>query len=129
MAALVQDETLLRGDTNILVVTVTNLPSGGLAAYGAIAFTAKRDKSDADASAVISLSLASGVVITTSGNATTDGVLTITIPAASTATLPAYDALLAYDVQLIDTTTTPHTVHTVAQGTLTVTADITQAVL
>lgn len=127
MAALVQDETLLRGDTNVLVVTVTNLPSGGLGAYGAIAFTAKRDISDSDAAAFISLSLASGVVITTNGGTGVDGVLTITIPAASTATLPFYDTQLAYDVQVTDTTTTPHTVHTVAQGVLTVTADVTQA--
>lgn len=127
MSALSADLTILRGDTNVLTVTVTALGSSGLSQYGAIAFTAKRDKSDADASAFISLSLASGVVITTNGNTTTDGVLTITIPAASTATLPAYDVLLAYDVQLIDTTTNPHTVHTVAQGILTVTADVTQS--
>lgn len=128
MSALTADLTILRGDTNVLTVTVTALGSSGLSQYGAIAFTAKRDKSDSDASAFISLSAPSnGVVITTNGNATTDGVLTITIPAASTATLPAYDVLLSYDVQLIDTTTTPHTVHTVAQGTLTVTADVTQA--
>ncbi len=128
MSALQADVTLLRGDTNTLTVTVTNLPSGGLAAYAEIVFTAKRDISDADASAFIHLTLASGVTITTNGNATTDGVLTITIPAATTATLPAYDTLLAYDVQVTDTTTNPATVHTVAQGTLTVTADVTQAV-
>ncbi len=127
MAALAADLTLLRGDTIVLTVPVTNLPAGGLTAYAKIAFTAKRDKSDSDANAFISLSAPSnGVTITTNGNATTNGVLTITIPAASTASLPAYDTLLSYDVQVTDTTTNPATVHTVAQGTLTVAADVTQ---
>ncbi len=129
MAALTADLTVLRGDTTALVVTVTNLPAGGLAAYAKIAFTAKRDKSDSDATAFISLSLAGGgVVITTNGNATTDGVLTITLPAASTASLPSAQTALSYDVQVTDTTTIPPTVHTVAQGTLTVSADVTQSI-
>lgn len=126
MTALTADLTILRGDTNVLTVTVTSLGASGLNQYSAIAFTAKRSRVDADADAVIALSLGAGVTITTVGNATTDGVLTVTIPASVTASLPGYDTRLSYDVQLIDTTTTPHTVHTVAQGALTVSADVTR---
>ena len=128
MTALQADVTILRGDTQPLVVTVTNLPAGGLAAYAKIQCTLKRDVNDPDASAFLVLTLATGgVVITTIGNATTNGVLTITIPAASTASLPSASTRLPYDVQVIDTGPTPPAVHTVAQGTLIVTADVTEA--
>jgi hypothetical protein len=128
MSALQQDVTIERGDSQQLVVTVTNLPSGGLAAYSKIWFTAKRDYSDSDAAAFLSLTLASGVVITTNGNATTDGVLTITIPASATASLPSAQTVLRYDVQVLDGTQNPVQPHTVAQGALTVAVDVTQSI-
>ena len=124
------DLTIERGDYQPLVFAgITNLPSSGLAAYGVIQFTAKRDLTDADAAALIRHSLADGgVVVTTNGNTTTPGVLTVGIQATDTSVLASHETRLRYDVQVIDETQTPPRPYTIAEGNLTVSADVTQAV-
>lgn len=117
--------TMVRGDTDALAFSVSGLGSSGLSAYNDIRFSAKRDLADADASAIITKSLASGVSITTVGNATTPGVLSVAIAPADTQALPAgYAVALTYDVRVYDA---GGEAFTVAQGTLTVTPTATQA--
>ena len=125
MSAVTTDLTIVRGDTDALSITVGNLGASGLAAFSDARFTAKRDLGDADTSAVITKTLASGITVTTNGNATTNGVLSVAIAPADTATLPAgYAVALAYDVRLYDVA---GDAYTVAQGILTVTPTATQA--
>lgn len=126
MSAVTTNLTLVRGDTDALTVTVGNLGASGLNAFSDVRFTAKRDASDADSAAIISKVLGAGITITTVGNATTDGVLSIAIaPADTTTTLPAgYTVTLVYDVRLYDAS---GDAYTVAQGVITVSPTATQA--
>jgi hypothetical protein len=59
----------------------------------------------------------------TLGDADTDGVITCTIDHADTSTLPDYDSILLYDVQVEDS---DGNVTTVANGNLTVKVDVTR---
>lgn len=125
MAAVTSNLSLVRGDSTTLTITVANLGASGLNAFDDVRFTAKRDVGDADAIAIISKRLASGITITTDGNATTDGVLSVAIAPADTSGLPAgYTVALAYDVRLYDAA---GDAYTVAQGMLTVMPTATQA--
>jgi hypothetical protein len=126
--ALEHDFTLDRGDTSFLVFSsITNLPAGGLNTYGALVFTAKRTKEDADGSAFVQKTKGSGVSVTVNGNASTPGTLTVQLDAADLATLPARETTLFYDVQVTDSTQSPHRIYTLAKGKLVVDADVTQA--
>jgi hypothetical protein len=126
--ALEHDFTLDRGDTSFLVFSsITNLPAGGLNAFGAIVFTAKRSKAESDAAAFAQKTKASGVSVTVNGNASTPGTLTVQLDAADLATLPARETTLFYDLQVTDSTQSPHRIYTLAKGKLVVDADVTQA--
>lgn len=125
--ALHQDLTILRVNTEPLTATITSLPAAGLGAYGTIRFRAKRDLSDADADALFALTVGAGITITTNGDTTTNGVLSIEIPAADTLSLPNSETTLWYDLTAYDETVNPVKPHTLAYGTLTVTAHATQA--
>ena len=125
MAVLIRDQTIARGRTETLLIVVGTLGVTGLAANTDARFTAKRDLGDADSLAIISKRLGSGVTVTTTGDATTNGVLSVAIAPADTAALPAgYAVALPYDVTLYDTLGDEYTV---ASGTLTVTPSATQA--
>lgn len=125
MTAVESNLSLTRGDSDTLSITVGNLGANGLSAFTDARFTAKRDLSDPDAGAIISKSLSSGITVTTNGNATTNGVLSVAIAPADTAALPAgYTVALSYDVRLYDVA---GDAYTVAQGVLTVTPTATQA--
>lgn len=125
MASVTTNLSMIRGDTSVFTVTVGSLGASGLGAFNDIRFTVKRDASDADASAVISKTLASGISVTTVGNATTNGVLSVAIAPADTQTLPTgYTVALSYDVRLYDVA---GDAYTVAQGVLTVSPTATQA--
>ena len=125
MSSVTTDLTLIRGDTAALTVAVGSLGASGLNAFTDIRFTAKRDVGDPDTSAIILKTLATGITITTVGNATTDGVLTVAIAPADTQTLPvSYAVALSYDVRLYDS---GGDAYTVAQGVLTVSPTATQA--
>ena len=125
MTVLISDQTITRARTATLLITVGSLGASGLAAFSDARFTAKRDLGDADALAIISKSLASGITITTVGNATTNGVLSVALAPADTSALPAgYAVALQYDVTLYDAAGDEYTV---ASGTLTVTPSATQA--
>lgn len=122
------DLAIKRGDTTRYSVPVTRLPATGLAEYEKIQLTAKHDRDDADADAVIQHSLADGgVSISVAGNLTSDGILVLTFFPNDTAALPGHEVQLPYDVQLIDTSVNPADVHTILEGTLIVAADVTQA--
>ena len=117
--------TMVRGDTEAFAFSVSGLGSSGLNAYNDIRFSAKRDVTDADGAAIIAKSLSSGIVVTTPGNASTPGVLTVSLAPADTQALPtAYARTLTYDVRVYDAS---GDAYTVAQGTLMVTPTATQA--
>lgn len=83
--------TIEHNTTAPLVVTIPwqNLTASGLSGYTAIWFIAKYSLLDLDASAPISKTLGSGIVVTTAGdNTSVNGVITITIAAADTASMP-----------------------------------------
>ena len=125
MSAVVSDQSIDRNATTALNITVTNLGANGLAAFSNARFTAKRDLSDPDASAIISKQLGSGITITTNGGVGVDGVLSVAITQADTAALPTgYAVALVYDVRLYDAAGDGYPV---ATGTLTVTPTATQA--
>lgn len=117
--------SMTRHTTALFDTTVSNLGSGGLTGYTAW-FTAKRDAADPDSAAVFQKTINSGVAITTTGNATTPGVLTTTVTPADTASLPTgYAVVLVYDVKVKDGSGVETTVDS---GTITVKADVTQAI-
>ncbi|MGZ6360764.1 MAG: hypothetical protein ACXWP0_03685 [Ktedonobacterales bacterium] len=118
--------SMTRGNTALFQTTVANLGSGGLTGFSAW-FTAKRDASDADSAAVFQKTiLAGGIAITTNGGTGVNGVLTTTVAPVDTETLPTgYSVLLVYDVKVKDTSGVETTVDS---GTITVKADVTQAV-
>jgi hypothetical protein len=126
---LEHDFDILRGDAAVLTFSaITNLPAGGLSAYSAIVFTAKRDVEDTDADAQIQKTLGSGVTITTNGSDTTPGALTVLLDADDTSGLPSHEVRLPYDVQVMDGGQSPPRPYTVAGGFLIVSADVTRAI-
>lgn len=113
--------SMTRGDSATFQVSISGLTSSGLTGC-TLYFTAKKDISDSDASAQFQKSnTGGGITVTQAGNATQAGIATVTVVPADTNTLPSYQSVLQWDCTLIDTSGT-HT--TVAQGTLTVTADV-----
>lgn len=125
MSSVTTNLSLIHGRTAVLTVIVGSLGASGLNAYSAMRFSAKRDVSDADVAAVISKTLGAGITITTVGDATTNGVLSIALAPADTSTLPAgYTSTLQYDVSLYDAA---GDAYTVADGVITVSPTATQA--
>lgn len=125
MSLVTVNLTVVWGRTAALIFTFTNLGSSGLNAFNDIRFTAKYDTGDADVNAVLSKTLASGITITTVGNATTNGVIQVALAPADTSVLPtAYASNLTYDVSVYDGVGDAYTTH---QGTLTVQSTATNA--
>lgn len=127
MAAPIANVAINRGDSVSLTLTVTwpaGSPDTNLNDY-AIKFTAKNSPMDADAKAIFQLTTGGGG-INVSNNTQAD----IQIPASATVALactpPNYTALFYYDVQIIGPDVKPHTV---VQGLLTVSGDITKAIV
>jgi hypothetical protein len=110
-----------RGDTKIVQLTINNLPVTGFTGYSAW-FTAKNQVSDTDATAVIKKIPVDFTTIVV-GSDVVAAVITCKIVPADTNALPDYDVQLAYDAQVEDGS---GNVTTVADGTLTVKADITR---
>jgi hypothetical protein len=102
-APATQSVYIQHNNTATLVVTVaaSTLGASGLSGYINIWFTAKWSLTDPDANAAIQKTLGSGVVITTPGSNTVNGVVTITLSAADTAALPISPSnqTLNFDVQ------------------------------
>lgn len=124
---------MTRGNTAIFQTTVHYLTSSGLSGYSAW-FTAKRDAADADSAAVFQKTIGVGIQ---AGSPVADSgayagyyyaVLTTTVAPADTQALTSGLAhALVYDVKVKDAST-PAVETTVDSGTLTVLADVTQAV-
>lgn len=113
---------MVRGDTRTVTETVgpAGLDVNGIAGWS-FWLTAKYDPNDADVNAVFQKVPADWALQST-GNATTAGVTLCTIQPADTASLPAYEVSLFYDVQAKDTN---GNIFTIDNGTLTVSADVT----
>lgn len=117
---------MTRTTTALFDTSVAPLSSSGLTGYSAW-FTAKRDAADADSAAIFQKTIAAGgIAVTTNGNATTAGVLTTTVTPTDTAALATgYSHTLVYDVRVKDGSGVESIVDS---GTITVSADVTQAV-
>lgn len=117
--------TMTRTTTALFDTSISPLSSSGLTGYAAW-FTAKVDAADADSAAVFQKTIAGGgIQITTTGNATTAGVLTTTVLPADTASLATgYTHTLVYDVRVKDGSGVETIVDS---GTISVAADVTQA--
>jgi hypothetical protein len=125
------DLSMTRGNTALFDTTVHFLQAGGLTGYSAW-FTAKRDAADPDAGAVFQKQIGSGmsagspVAGTGAYAGFYDAVLTTTVVPANTESLPTgYAHTLVWDVKVKDGSGIETTVDS---GTLTVLADVTQAV-
>ena len=103
---------MYRGDDRVLTITATASLTGS-----EVAFTAKRNRRDADADAVIRKSTGAGSVSVDGATAS------VTIDAADTDELDP--VALYWDVQVIDSS---DKVRTVASGRLAVLADVTREV-
>lgn len=93
--------SMFKGDTS-LVITVPSsvLGASGLSAYSSIWWTAKLDWSNADTDTdSIQKTLSGGLVVTTAGSNTVNGVLTATLLDADTSGLPDNAISLVYDVR------------------------------
>ncbi len=118
------DLTMYRGDTKTVQETIgpTGLDSNGIAGWS-FWFTAKYDPSESDAAAAIKR-VPNDWTVQEAGNATTAGVVVTTLTPATTASLPPYTVVLAYDVQCKD----DHgNIFTLDAGTLTILPDVTIA--
>lgn len=114
--------SMTRGDSATFQVSISGLTSSGLTGC-TLYFTAKRDISDTDANAQFQKSTTGGgITVTQAGNATTPGIANVALVPADTSSLAAYVVVLQWDCALVDASGN-HT--TVAQGTLTVTPDVT----
>lgn len=121
--------SMFRGDGKTFVFTLSITENGvtrpltpsELTAV-TVKFTAKRNAANPDADAVIALSNApgGGVVVDTANSKAT-----VTIPPASTATLPTFMAALVYDLQV--TAQADGIPHTLVVDQLSVNADVTRA--
>lgn len=115
---------MIRGDTASFTAPVVR-SSAPLDVTGAIFwFTAKKNHLDPDNAAIIRCSLGDGITVNAPASA---GILTITIAAAKTAGIPSGPPLvLVWDLQMLEAS---GTVTTVANGTLTVYMDVTNAII
>lgn len=124
--------SMTRGNSAIFDTSVHYLSSSGLTGYSAW-FTAKRDAADPDSAAVFQKTLAGGGISAGSPSADSGpyagyyvATLSTTVLPADTESLPAgYATVLVYDVKVKDGSDSGATVDS---GTLTVAADVTQAV-
>lgn len=116
-----QNLALTRGDTNRIDATVTieDVPLN-ISAYD-IWCTAKYDKADTDAQALFQVTKAAGAIVVTGTNS---NVAQITIAASLTSALTS-DVRVFYDVQI---KSAGGQITTVAEGTMTISRDVTRAV-
>jgi hypothetical protein len=116
--------TMSHGDTRVIQTTINNLTSSGLTSC-TFWLTCKRAATDPDSAAIFQ-KLNASFTVDAVGNLTTPGVIHCTIAPADTATLAEYGVALVYDVQMKDST---GNIYTVDSGTLTLTPDVTQAIV
>lgn len=93
--------SMLRGDTTKWQFTITDPNSAGYSqtlAGATVYFTAKRDRTDADASAVFSKT----ATITQVGSVSTPGIVSVQLAQADTSSLPSYDTALHWEVTVVD---------------------------
>ena len=110
-----------RGDTASFTTTILDGNDAPLDLTGkTLAFTAKRDKADAQADAIIAKTTGAGITHATQSELTL-GQATITILPDDTEDLPTYSVALDYDIELTNGADT----YTTEAGTLTVSADVT----
>jgi hypothetical protein len=127
--------TAKRGDTNRYTTTITRSGAGVDLTNAALTFTVKRRKSDADVDALIQKSVASGALDSSLGmvkatqSGATLGEVTTTIAAGDTDDLTAESTVLYYDIQMIEGSGSSAVVTTVDEGTFTVSADVTRAIV
>ena len=118
------DYSLPRGDSLPLYITVTDQARKPIdISLAKLWMTAKRQYGDLDAAAVFQISTTSGDIVITDGP---NGLATIVVPASATASLPAQEIRLAYDIQI---RMQNGIVQTIERGTLSITPDVTQTTL
>lgn len=116
-----QNLNLVRGDTNVFDATVTLSGSPlDVSAYD-IWCTAKYSKDDADVDALFQVTKTAGEI--TVGGAS-NNVATIAVPAADTVAL-LVDVVVFYDIQI---QAPGGQITTVANGTMTISKDVTRAI-
>jgi hypothetical protein len=117
--------TLAKGDTGPLTVTVpfpSMSASNGLNPYhtgsGQIWFYGKYDSSDLDSAAIFTKNLSNGVSVTQDGNNTNqNGIISVTLAPADTASLPDYPYVIQWAVKVRDNNT-PASEYTLTYGSL-----------
>jgi hypothetical protein len=110
--------TMSKGDTVVFPGTVVDDNGVVDISSAAFRFTAKREYTDTDAHAVISLTSPGGIQILDGPN----GKFQVLIQPSDTASLPEVVARLFYDVQITD----GPNVYTVVKGILTIEPDVSQ---
>src|SRR5579872_7247955 len=115
---------MTHGDSRVWQATISNLTSTGLTSC-TFWLTVKRAITDPDASAIFQKLNASFTVVQ-NGNQTTPGIVQVTINPVDTSGIAEYGVSLVYDVQMKDST---GNIYTVDSGTLTLTPDVTQAIV
>jgi hypothetical protein len=112
-----------RGDTMKWTFNITDPNSAGYSqtlAGATVYFTAKRDRSDADADAVFTKTCS----IIQNGSSSTPGIVTAQLAQVDTTGLPAYDLALYWDLVVVDGASNHYTA---ASGVLNVFADVKTA--
>lgn len=113
--------TLTRGDSRTLSITVLDSDGSAADLTGAsIWWTAKRDINDADADAIISKTVGSGITVTNAAG----GLATVTIAPDDWTDAEDSDKHYVWDLQVKSDT---GTVTTVASGRIIITPDVTRA--
>jgi hypothetical protein len=115
--------TIRRGDTRKIPVQLfdTDGTPLSLAQVEDVFFTLKRRKLDADVSALIIKNLGGGIEIVDANTST----LQVVIDPADTASITGYTRGLHWDIQII---TVVGEVYTMADGLMTIEADVTQRI-
>lgn len=114
-----QNLTIYRNDDASFDITVTQNGTVQNITGWSFRMTAKWRYSDLDAAAVFTLTVGSGITLTTPAS----GIATVTIGRALTSTLPPHRVDLVYDIQTNASASTG-TANTIMSGTLTVLPDV-----
>jgi hypothetical protein len=115
--------SMVRGDTSKWTFNITDPSSVGYQqtlSGASVYFTAKRDRSDADADAVFTKTC----TIVQNGSSSTPGIVTAQLAAVDTSGLPSYDLALFWDLVVVDGASNHYTA---LRGALSVLADVKTA--